>query len=239
MRALILDYCSPFMSYGGPTVDNHLPTAWWPFRSQVTGQSGNALGWDRTLDAERLSQLQARLRYAVRMDRKGKLLQDFQQVCVEKDLGVRGAYVEVGAEYTESNQKPKAILIRHKSYIQDARYTLAIRFEDGGPDEPTIEEIAAAYDKPKRTLFIGRKCCIPSTPMLRGIVEAENLYDALTKTTSLEKHPRAKMEAAWMLGEQGFPEGRILRSFGDRLWKNQVHGGLTTMCEGVIQCPLN
>src|SRR5690606_26406243 len=57
--------------------------------------------------------------------------------------------------------------IRQRYYRADARVIVALRLE---PSEvsPTLDGVASALDHPARPLFIGRKTCLPSAPLLAG-----------------------------------------------------------------------
>jgi hypothetical protein len=68
---------APLVAFGGETVDARGVIADFPAASMLTGLLANALGWRRG-DRDALARLQARLRYAARIDRDGTRLTDFQ-----------------------------------------------------------------------------------------------------------------------------------------------------------------
>jgi len=84
MKVLLLRLEAPLMAFGGVAIDNIGVTDQLPSASLLTGLLGNALGYQRK-DAIRLQALQNRLRYAVRADRRGHALQDFQTAQLAKD----------------------------------------------------------------------------------------------------------------------------------------------------------
>ena len=58
------------------------------------------------------------------------------------------------------------------------RVTVALRLEPDG-EEPTLDDLAQALQEPARPLFIGRKPCLPSTPLYRETVDAGSALAAL------------------------------------------------------------
>ena len=72
------------MSFGGEAIDNFGVVRDLPAASMLTGLIANALGWRRD-DARPLDRLQDRLVFAVRIDRPGSRMQDFQTAKLEKN----------------------------------------------------------------------------------------------------------------------------------------------------------
>ena len=104
---------------------------------------------------------------------------------------------------------------------------------------PTLDELARALAYPARALYLGRASCPPALPLFRGeIIEARS--------------PRQALELAPVAAEPGTPQGeggyaveysydpvqpaepgRELAERHDlRQWRNQLHGGLRTVCSG-------
>jgi len=168
------------MAFGGTMIDANGPTRDLPIRSMVTGLVANALGWRRG-ERERHHGLQQRLVIGARLDRAGEELRDFQTAQLgAKDRGwtTRGE-PEGRAGGADTYKSPH---IRRRHYRADAFVTLALRLDP--PDgSPTLDEVAAALAVPARPLFIGRKPCLPSRPVLsEAAVEAASVLDALLKT---------------------------------------------------------
>ena len=113
--------------------------------------------------------------------------------------------------------------------------------------------------RPARPLFLGRKCCIPSTPLRFGRVNVERLRDALTHpAASRIERPRRAHEAplpsrvrAWWPVEDGAEIGRTL-AFTDDMdnhdyhngggdddmdWENQLHVGRRYVQEAWVELP--
>jgi CRISPR system Cascade subunit CasD len=173
---LLLRLEAPLMAFGTLAVDQRRPIQRWPAVSMLTGLIGNALGWRRT-EFERLDRLQARLRWAARIDRPGVPLADFQTVALDKDdKGWTTRHeVEERAGGPDTYDSPH---IRLRDYRADAAVTVALSLLDAG-EAPTPADIAAAFERPMRPLFIGRKNCLPSRRLLIGLAEADDAVAAL------------------------------------------------------------
>ncbi len=220
MKVLLLRLEAPLMAFGGVAIDNVGQTDQLPSASLLTGLLGNALGYKRS-EGKRLQALQTRLRYAVRADRRGHIVQDFQTAQLAKDdkaWTTRGepAGRDGGAKTYDSPH------IRYRQYHADASVMVAVHLEPEA-DPPTPAECAAALNAPARPLFIGRKPCLPSEPLLVDIVEADSLVEALEQVP-LSDTPAA--EKVWLYRQSEHNENAdLIRLSGRRDWINDVHQG--------------
>lgn len=226
---LLLRLEGPLMAFGGVAVDAHGPVLAIPSASALAGLIGNALGWLRS-DYDHLGRLQRRLRYAVRRDREGERVRDFQTVQLSKEdkaWTTRGEpFGRSGGIATYDNAH-----IRLRWYDADASLTVALRLEDA-EEEPALDRVAESLARPARPLFLGRKPCMPSLPLVAGIVEADSCFEALTAC------PRAHDGAPtsrvfWMAGE-GPANGVRHEIAGLRDWPNDVHVGRQVFFEGAV-----
>jgi CRISPR system Cascade subunit CasD len=231
---LILRFDAPLIAFGGVLVDEHGVTRLFPARAMIAGLLGNALGYDHR-DAERLQALQSRLRFAVRCDRPGHLWADYQTVDLSQKFLARGWTTRGKFEERAGGSARTGTHIRFRSFIADAVYTLALTLAETA-QPPSLGELEAALHEPARPLFIGRKPCLPSTPLLSGRTAAPTLLHAL------ETHPLARHAArdhpllAWWpadedLGREG---SRLIPITDDRDWRNQIHVGRRWIHEGTI-----
>lgn len=173
---LLLRLEAPLMSFGSTAVDHRRPVQPWPAVSMLTGLLANALGWQRA-DVQALDGLQARIRWAARIDRAGAALNDFQTAQLSKaDKGwtTRGDVEERGG----GDDSYKSPHLRSRDYRADASVLVALRLEPA-QQAPTLAELAAALDQPARPLFLGRKACLPATRINQGIVLADDAVAAL------------------------------------------------------------
>jgi CRISPR system Cascade subunit CasD len=126
-------------------------TAEAPTKSGAIGILCAALGVSRPQAAgEWLSKL-SDLRMGVRIDRPGVRWWDYHTV---------GAGMQMRIAEGEGKTKPGAMLTR-REYLCDASFLVALR---GEPD--LITELETALRNPKWTLYLGRKSCPPSRPLL-------------------------------------------------------------------------
>jgi CRISPR system Cascade subunit CasD len=236
MDALLVQFEAPIVSFGSVTVDKHGYTGLWPVRSMLTGFFGNALGYRRT-QTEELSELQARLQYAVRCDRKGTHYSDYQTVTMGKmdQVVTSKGWVDLGRN-DQWNGADKTF-IRRPDYWTDVAYLVVVTLQEKGA--LSLDSLEQALKKPARVPFIGRACCHPTAPYFYGRRESDSLLDLLCVEPELPRgnHKPIK-EALWPVGDpvsaQGIESVRTLRIFQDRDWKNSVHTGESYMREGRI-----
>jgi CRISPR system Cascade subunit CasD len=173
---LLLRLQGPLMSFGSTAVDHHRPVQAWPAVSMLTGLLANALGWDAA-DATALDGLQARLRWAARIDRPGELLNDFQTAQLsqsDKAWTTRGVVEERGGG-PDAYKSPH---LRSRHYRADASVLVAICLQPA-TGAPGLQDLAQALDEPARPLFLGRKGCPPGSRIRVGWVDAEDAVAAL------------------------------------------------------------
>ncbi len=139
-----------------------------PTKSGVLGILCAAMGIGRKDSRSRLSALND-LRLGVRIDRPGVRWWDYHTVG-------GGARVPIAERIGKT--KPGAMLTR-REYLCDASFLVALR-----GDENLLNEVHTKLHAPEWPIFLGRKCCPPSVPLL-GQDEAidtgdfANLEDAL------------------------------------------------------------
>jgi CRISPR system Cascade subunit CasD len=233
---LLLRLAAPLMAFGGEAVDQRGVIRDLPAASMLTGLLANALGWSRT-DADRLDTLQERLVFAVRIDRSGTRIQDFQTAQLSrKDKGwtTRGAPEgRAGGDATYD-----APHLRYRDYHADAAVTIALRLDPAG-GEPTLAAMAAALDEPARPLFLGRKPCLPCGRLLLGHADAESALEAVLAAPPDERAPNPKRLRLFWAGEDEAHPARV-RSFtlcDRRNWRTGAHGGWREVHEGFLNAP--
>ena len=154
-RYLLLRFDAPLMSFGGVVVDMHGVTMDFPGRSLLVGLFGNALGYDHG-DALQLTELQQRLRHAVRQDRRGQPLADFQTASLGQPFLEAGWTTTGKAEARRGGSAKKGTHIRHRHYVTDAVFTIAVELVP--PDDfPTLDELANALEAARK---IDKTVCI-------------------------------------------------------------------------------
>jgi CRISPR system Cascade subunit CasD len=204
----------------------------------ITGILGNALGYDHS-DFYELQRLQERLRYASRQDRAGQEIQDYQTVDLSQDFmrDKNGWTTQGWLDERKGGAASRGTHIRLRDYRADAIHTVALTLEPA-EEQPTIEELEDALQHPERPLFIGRKTCLPSTPLLIDKIQVKNLTKALKKTKlPKEADQRERYPAWWPVDkEQDHPKAEIEKPVTDkRDWSNQIHVGERWIAHGEIE----
>ena len=119
----------------------------------------------------------------------------------------------------------------------DACVLVALRLEPAAT-APDLEALAAALERPVRPIFIGRKPCLPSAPLLwRRDVEAPNAHVALARATAESERPVKTLRAIWPLREgpeDGSEVFRIVDLPDLRNWRTGLHGGTRKIVEGTV-----
>lgn len=234
---LLLRFEAPLMSFGGVVVDEHGVTAPFPAQSMITGLLANALGYDHR-EARALQRLQERVRFGARCDRPGSRLVDYQTVDLGQEFLHEG-WTTRGAPAGRAGGTAKTgIHIRYRHYWADAVFTIALTLQPPG-EQPDLERCMRAVAEPQRPLFLGRKACLPATPLLLGILEAASIRDALG---AAPRAPRAKddraMAAWWPVDGEPPPskgQGRQIPVWDERDWANQVHTGRRFLWESRVE----
>ncbi len=230
--ALILRLEAPLVSFGGVIIDQNGVTRLFPARSMLAGMLGNALGYHHR-DAAALQALQERLRYAVRCDKPGEPLRDYQTVDLSQPFLQRGwttrgiAQGRAGAEATRTGTH-----IRYRDYLADGVYTVALALEPPNRD-PDAARLEHALRAPARPLFIGRKPCLPATPILLSRIEAADLRDALARAPLSARASDQRRLRAWFAAE-GASERAAVPVTDERDWTNQIHVGRRFVVEDFI-----
>lgn len=233
---LVLRLDAPLMSFGGVVVDNHGVTNEFPGLSLLAGLLGNALGYEHR-EFDRLQRLQGSIRYAVRCDRTGHWLRDFQTVDLGQAHLVDTGWTTRGRVEERDGGNSKVTHIRERDYRADSVYTVVLRIEGEG-ELPSISVLAAALKAPERPLFLGRKACLPAAPLFVGTVSASSAREALEKVPLLvpESRRTASPLKAWWPADEGGDElsSREFWTSDEREWSLQVHTGKRRLREGVI-----
>ncbi len=153
--ALLLD--GPMQSWGYASRFERRSTALHPTRSGVLGLISAALGIDKNAPDEpaQLARFASCRLITVKLDRRNargspvaiQRLEDYHTV-----TGIRRASGKVDKDATVQT---------YRHYLLDARFGVLLE----GP-VVVLEEIADALLNPKWGVWLGRKCCLPASPVL-------------------------------------------------------------------------
>ncbi|MGF0168307.1 type I-E CRISPR-associated protein Cas5/CasD [Streptomyces koyangensis] len=137
MTTLLLRFAGPLQSWGASSRFVQRTTENAPTKSGVLGLLAAAEGRSRDAD---LSDLTA-LRFGVRVDRPGSRVRDFHKA--------------------ENSDTGRVLPLSHRYYLADAVFVAGVAGEDA-----FIRQLYAAVDAPRFLLFLGRRSCPPSHPLL-------------------------------------------------------------------------
>lgn len=229
---LLLRLEAPLMSFGTTAVDHRRPVQAWPAVSMLTGLLANALGWDRS-QAAAMNRLQARIRWAARIDRPGVLLNDFQTAQLAKDdkgWTTRGV-VETRGGGDASYDSPH---LRYRDYRADASVLVALRL-DSVDEVPTLIDLVKAVDSPQRPLFLGRKGCLPATRVSLGVVDAADAVAALAHAPALAGGDAVDVAAVYFNtgAAEATSQHRVHNASDERRFDLDVHAGRQPVFERV------
>ena len=163
MAVLLLRLAAPLQAWGSSSKFIVRSTEREPTKSGVIGMIAAALGIQRNDDAKKLAPL-AQLRFGVRADKEGILLKDFHMVHGYKIADVTERY-----------------------YLSDAVFLAVLECDD----KKLLEEIATALQKPVYPLYLGRKSCPPTLPVVLGVKD-EDMLTALKNEPFLHENDRRK-----------------------------------------------
>lgn len=233
LNALWLRLDAPLQSFGGPLVDQMGRTQDYPGLSLLTGILANALGYDHR-DHVQTQRLQGRLRYAVRRDRAGIKLVDFQTVALGQAHLVDTAWTTGGRVDDRAGASSEGTHIRYREYWADAIFTVALTLTPAD-EAPTLDALAKALQEPERPLFIGRKPCLPSVPLYLGQTQAASLRLALAMAPLPDRRIQDSRMAAWWSEDSDETQNVVsVPVVDERDWANQVHSGRRIVCFGDI-----
>jgi CRISPR system Cascade subunit CasD len=237
MEGLILRFDAPLMSFGGVKVDQHNITDRFPGLSLFAGLIANALGWFHG-DGHKIQQIQDRLILASRWDIQPEQVVDYHTVDLgQTKMKERGWTTRGNPEHREGGSAAKfGTHIRHRHYLANGILTSVISMQGG--EQPDLLQLETALKRPARPLFIGRKTCLPSTPILIGHLSGENVL------TMLESVPRigrkgvtdnGPMPARWSGDLSLGNTEQIKQIYDQRNWFTQLHEGSRFVVEGFIK----
>lgn len=147
MPTLLLKFNAPLQAWGTSLKLKNHETDIYPSKSGVVGMIASAMGRRRDADISDL----AKLKFGVRIDQSGILVDDFQ--------------------VSEVSVKEKKI--GHRKYLSDACFTCGIEAESS-----ELEMIKEALCHPANALFLGRRGCPVTADLVIKIVD-DSLGEAL------------------------------------------------------------
>ncbi len=188
---LMLRLDGPLQSWGSVAMDPLRPTLSFPTRSALAGLSASALGWTYR-DGPRTTALQDAMDYAVRQERVPQVIVDYHSADLDR-IGSQG-WTRWGIEKRGGGTAAGGTQILKKSYLAGGAFLVALGLADAAP--VSLAELADALRLPARPLFLGRKGCLPASPILIGEQDAASALEAAASWPTADNSERGYSEAA-------------------------------------------
>jgi CRISPR system Cascade subunit CasD len=170
MHTLLLRLAGPLQSWGSGSKFDRRLTERTPTKSGVLGLAAAALGYKRDDPIDKLQ----RLKFAARVDQPGKIIKDFHTA------------------HTSGDKRLSFISDRY--YLSDAIFLVGLE----GPRE-LLNTIKRALCDPVFPIFLGRRSCPPSVPLVLDICE-QPLMTALLSAPweASERYKRNQPIDVWL-----------------------------------------
>lgn len=210
MAIILLRLEGPLQSWGERSKWDYRDSSSFPTKSGVIGMISSALGLNR--GDPRIINLVKQLEMAARADRIGKQIIDFNTIQSDRILTA------------DHKKRGGNTIISRKCYIQDASFLVALK----GP-EGLLEEIKAGFEDPRWALYLGRKSCVPSVPIIcKFDTIHDDLVSALRAWPLISRHDdrilievestdgTGQMKLDVPVGNRSFESRRVCRDVMDR-----------------------
>lgn len=218
------------MAFGGVAIDQVGPVRDFPSTSMIVGLIGNALGWHWS-DRTEHQMLQDRLVVGARREREGTIVTDVQNAQLAK---TDKAWTTRGMPDGRDGASYGAPHRRMRDYHADLSVRVVMRLAD--ESTPTLDGVANALESPNRPLYIGRKACLPTHPLVeRGShrwATGATVHEALCSIPG-----EGEMRALWPVAEgpeRGDRVDRVTDMADMRNWRTGFHAGWRRVVEGRV-----
>jgi CRISPR system Cascade subunit CasD len=166
---LLFRLYGPLAAWGDIAIGERRPSFSHPGKSAIVGLLAAALGIRRD-EADRLTALAESYGIGIRQDSPGEYLRDYHTTQVppqRRGVMHRTRQDELAADSLNT-------ILSTRDYRQDALYAIALwPLSDTVPH--TLVDLQAALQRPRFTLYLGRKSCPLALPLAPKVVEAESL----------------------------------------------------------------
>ena len=173
---LLLTLFGPMASWGDTAVGETRPSYSYPTKSAILGLCAAALGIKRD-EVDQLSRLSASVHFAVCVEREGQFMMDYHTTQVPSQASLKKK-----SHYTRRQElavEDLNTILSTRDYYCDALYTVVL-WQTETSTNTTLPDLEKALKKPYFLLYLGRKSCPLSVPMMPKIIEQHTLEAALT-----------------------------------------------------------
>ncbi len=205
MNTLLLRFAAPLQAWGDESKYDIRGTRNEPTKSGVIGMIAAAMGLRR--DSDEIAEISAKLRMGIRVDQPGIVIRDFHTALSPAySAGGDLRYDSAGNLIREKNP-----FVTQRYYLCDARFLVGLECED----DSYLQNVEKALNAPVFPLFLGRRSCPPSLPVLLGVKECD-LETALKEAEWIA--------ADWYVEQKGVIRARIITEThpGHAAWHTQM-----------------
>ena len=176
MSGMLLRLAGPLQSWGEHAAFNVRDTLAFPTRSGLIGMFAAARGQSRHTALQAYDALS----FTIRVDRPGRILGDFHTVGGGQSN--RNQTLPLGG----GGRRPMdtATLVTRRQYLTDAVFTVAVEAPD-----TLIGELATALDHPVWALYLGRRSCPPTEPLVLRRVTDDPVHELLHRAPLTPERP--------------------------------------------------
>lgn len=202
-KYLALRLQGPLQSWGFDSQYNRRNTGLMPTKSALAGMCCAALGFGRGSDEERIFLADFAAVRLTTLAIPRVIERNFTNAATKMKLSVR----RLQDFHTVQNTRKadggiKDCHITHRQYLTDASFGVVIE-----GNAVLLRQIADALADPKWGLWLGRKTCIPSAPVLAGLRDSRaDALKLLIGEEPLESFTRQEDAASFAQGRDSLPD---------------------------------
>lgn len=185
----------PLQSWGCTSQYNRRDTGLMPTKSAIAGMCCAALGYNRGSDSE-----QRFLKFFNELTMTALVMP--REQCMN-ELAIRRLTDYHTVQNTKTaDGKNKDCHITHRSYLLDASFGALLE-----GDKAVLHPVAQALADPVWGIWLGRKACIPSAPVLVGLFETQDeAIHSLVGKRPLSSFTRQQDVASFADGRDSLPD---------------------------------
>lgn len=163
MSVLLLRLAAPLQAWGSSSKFDIRTTEREPTKSGVIGMIASALSIQRNAENsdDEIKKLN-KVRFGVRVEKEGKLIKDFH-------MAYSGKLSDSEKRHTSLSKMKNNIHLSERYYLSDAVFLVAIESDD----TELLKKIESALQRPVYPLFLGRRSCPPTLPVVYGMRDSE------------------------------------------------------------------
>lgn len=223
MQFLVFRLYAPLASWGATAVGEQRPSSADPSQSALGGLLAAALGIRRE-EEQQLDALHRAYAFTVAMISPGRLLRDYHTAQVPGQSDLKKRPHRTRADELAVPKRDLNTILSTRDYRQDGVWLVAMESLTTAPPY-SVDQIKAALQQPKFTLYLGRKSCPPALPLCPQVVTADTAEQAFAQAV----FPRDVMTYGSATKPQHFEHERLTKILTTPIqrvaWSEAAHAG--------------